>query len=83
LQAYIKNEKIFARYEYPIGFVSTEKIFEEYSHLTKEELISVAIRAHPNRSVIILTYAEDTDLFMHLKLIGVKDVEIIRYIDRK
>ena len=76
-------KRIYARYEYPIGMVPSENVFEEYSHLTNDGLLTVAIRVHPKRAAIILTYAEDTDLFMHIKLMGVKDANITRYIDRK
>ena len=76
-------KRIYARYEYPIGMIPNEKVFEEYRHLSAEELLTVAIREHPNRAAIILTYAEDTDLFMHIKLMGVKDASITRYIERK
>ena len=76
-------KRIYARYEYPINGVSNEKVFDEYRHLSDEDLLTVAIREHPNRAAVIITYAEDTDLFMHIKLLGVKDANITRYIDRK
>ena len=76
-------KRIYARYEYPIDLVPNEKVFDEYRHLSGDDLLTVAIREYPNRAAIILTYAEDTDLFMHLKLMGVKDANITRYIDRK
>lgn len=71
------EQVIYSRYEYPIGeLTSTHEIFTELRNMYPAEFnennvqvggIGYAIRTIGPRSVILLTYDEESDLFLRLK----------------
>lgn len=80
------EQVIYSSYEYPIGNRSSASIFAEYKDLSYEENsitvggINVAIRAGTIREAVVLTYDKEADTFMRLKMCGIEDVVITRFV---
>lgn len=80
------EQKIYGRYEYPIGSTPTHVIFKEYRGMSREDErgitvsgLNVAIRTDHPRVAIILTYDRVSDTYMKLKLAGVKGLQVTNY----
>ena len=78
------DQVIYSRYEYPTG-KELSAIFKEYagrSILDENGItiggLTVAVRSSNPRAAIILTYDEQADVYMRLKLYGRKDVTITK-----
>jgi hypothetical protein len=77
-------QKIYSRYEYPIGLTPSSVIFDEYRNMSGTNNgvtvsgLDVAIREGTERTAIILTYDKESDTYMQLKFAGMKNIKVNR-----